>query len=523
VDWILISRRWGVAGRLVLGALWGWSSWVHLGDPHTFLRAVQGYGATPDWLSKGIAYGMPMLGLCVAALLVIGMLTRYAAAASGLLQLAILVGALQAWARGRNNASGFLGGAGLTDSPRYPLVALFALVLIAGSAWLTRWPVTALSMDARAAQAAVLPEASARARRTPRALQRHQAQVERRRQQVRNEQLFLSSSVAVLVVLISIVAMAVQAQRSAKSPATTAAHATVDNGVVWGVDSAPVTVDLYEDFKCVECQQFQQATAAELHDLVFAGKLRIRYYPIAYIQTGTDGFSSRAANSALCASDISADVFVAFQNAAFAADAGSADAPAPSDTAAPTDTAAPADTAAPTDTAAPADTAAPTDTAAPSAASEPTGGNTAPASATMDDKMLALGAQASINDAAFSSCVTGNTHRGLVSALTDRAMSNGVSSAPVVFANGARLSAKDAAGLRIALLDAVNQHADAAVAGGKILEPYTPAPTGSPSPADDTSGTGDSSGGGVDGPTVSDTSGIGDASGLSDTPAPTAS
>lgn len=468
MDWILIRWRLGVAVRLVLGALWGWSSWVHLSDPHTFLRAVQGYDVTPEWLSKAIAYGLPVLGLCIAALLIIGMLTRYAAALSGVLQVAILVGVVQAWIRGLNNAAGFLGGAGLTESPRYPLVFLFTVLMIAMSAYLVMWPVTAFSVDARAERAAVLPEASARAMRSPRAAQRHQAQVERRRAQVRNEQLFVGGSVAVLVALICVVGMAVQSQRATAGVSTTAAHATVQDGVVWGSTSAPVTVDLYEDFKCTECQNFQQSSAAQLKDLVYAGKLQIKYHPIAYIDAGPDGFSSRASNAALCASDISVDTFVTFHNVLFgvgvAGTAGDMTTPASTDSASPS----------PSES-----TTAPDASSTTSAAEQPSNANTVSPGTTLNDKLLDFGTKAAINDAAFTSCVSGNTHKDLVTAITDEAMRNGVTGAPHVLVDGQELTFSDSDDLSTKLLASVNEKADAAVAGGKALEPYTPAATAS--------------------------------------------
>lgn len=481
MDWIQMRWRGGVAVRLVLGALWGWSSWVHLRDPHAFLRAVKGYDITPDWLSKAIAYGMPMVGLCLAALLIIGLLIRYVAAVAGVLHVAVLFAVLQAWIRGLNNSSGFLGGAGLTDSPRYPLVALLTLAMVAGSAYLVVWPASPLSVDARLARSAVVPDASARARRNPRAMQRHQAQADRRRAQVRNEQLFLGGSVAVLVALVGVVAMAVQAQRATEGVSTTAARATVADGVVWGSSSAPVTVDLYEDFECTQCEQFQQATAADLQELVSAGKLRVRFHPIAYIDVGTQGLSSRTANSALCASDISADVFVRFHNAAFGVGAnGTADMTTP--TPAPTETAAAPETTAATETTAGTETPAATDGASASAESEPSNANTVAPGTTLNDELVALGTTAGINDAAFTSCSNGNTHRDLVEAITDSAMQRGVSGAPTVFVNGSRMSFSDAADLRTKLLASVNEKADDAVTSGTVLQPYTPPATASATP-----------------------------------------
>src|ERR1700760_3984950 len=94
-------RLWlATAARLVLGVLFFWSGLVKLSDPRAFLRGVVGYDATPDWLSRGIAYGLPVLLVCLGAMLVIGILTRAAAAAAGVLQVFFLIGVIQLGLRG---------------------------------------------------------------------------------------------------------------------------------------------------------------------------------------------------------------------------------------------------------------------------------------------------------------------------------------------------------------------------------------------------------------------------------------
>ncbi len=95
------ARPWlGMVIRLVLGAVWIWASWAKLKDPRQFLLAVRAYDATPEWLSKAIAYGLPVLEMCLGVLLIVGIVVRLAASASAFLFVVFLIGIVQAWVRG---------------------------------------------------------------------------------------------------------------------------------------------------------------------------------------------------------------------------------------------------------------------------------------------------------------------------------------------------------------------------------------------------------------------------------------
>jgi uncharacterized membrane protein YphA (DoxX/SURF4 family) len=95
VNWSTIRGWLGTAARLVVGAVWIWAAWSKLGNPRGFVQAVRAYDATPEWLSKAIGYGMPVLEICLGVLLVVGIMTRYAAAVSGLLFVVFLIGLIR--------------------------------------------------------------------------------------------------------------------------------------------------------------------------------------------------------------------------------------------------------------------------------------------------------------------------------------------------------------------------------------------------------------------------------------------
>ena len=43
-----------------------WAAWSKMRNPLGFVQAVRAYDATPEWLSKAIGYGLPILELCSA-------------------------------------------------------------------------------------------------------------------------------------------------------------------------------------------------------------------------------------------------------------------------------------------------------------------------------------------------------------------------------------------------------------------------------------------------------------------------
>ena len=109
------ARPWvGTVIRLVLAAIWIWAGLSKIRDPRTFVQTVRLYDATPEWLSKAIGYGLPVLELSLGILLLVGVTVRLAAAVSGVLFLVFLIGLIQAAARGIQLECGCFGGGGAT-------------------------------------------------------------------------------------------------------------------------------------------------------------------------------------------------------------------------------------------------------------------------------------------------------------------------------------------------------------------------------------------------------------------------
>lgn len=104
------------------------------------------------------------------------------------------------------------------------------------------------------------------------------------------------------------VGIAVQSQRGVPDgPAAVPAGAVDGTGFVVGSETAPVTVEVYEDFQCPACRAFEQTSGPVLDSLVDAGTARVIYRPIAFLdRASTTRYSTRALNAAACAADAGA-------------------------------------------------------------------------------------------------------------------------------------------------------------------------------------------------------------------------
>ncbi len=105
MNWNSLRPWLGTVVRLVLGVVWLWAALAKLHDPRAFVQAVRAYDATPEWLSKAIGYGLPVLEVCLGVLLVVGVAVRIAAAVSAVLFLVFLIGLIQAAARASSSSA----------------------------------------------------------------------------------------------------------------------------------------------------------------------------------------------------------------------------------------------------------------------------------------------------------------------------------------------------------------------------------------------------------------------------------
>jgi len=90
--------------------------------------------------------------------------------------------------------------------------------------------------------------------------------------------------------------------------ATVAVDAPVkrDGGVVEvGKDSAKATLDVYEDFLCPICADFERANSSAIEGKIADGDLKVRFHLVNLLNNRSDpeGYSTDSANAALLAAD----------------------------------------------------------------------------------------------------------------------------------------------------------------------------------------------------------------------------
>ncbi|TCK26387.1 DsbA family protein [Pseudonocardia endophytica] len=130
-------------------------------------------------------------------------------------------------------------------------------------------------------------------------------------------------AIAAVVLVVAVVAGLVIAWQTSSSsssdstgaPVAATYQATRDGAVVTaGSPTAPATVDVYEDFLCPACQQFEKIYGDEITTALNEGKVKVNYHLIAILEQRSTppGYSSLAGGAGLCAAD--AGVFPAFHS-----------------------------------------------------------------------------------------------------------------------------------------------------------------------------------------------------------------
>jgi protein-disulfide isomerase len=206
----------------------------------------------------------------------------------------------------------------------------------------------------------------------------------------------------------------------------------VQNGITVG-KPAKVTVELFEDFQCPACLAFEQSVGPTVAADIAAGKIQARYHMLAFLDASSNGnnYSTRAANAAICASDIDVGTFQKYHAVLFGKDS--------------------------------------------------SGQNNQPAEGSngrTDIQLQDYGKQAGIagnNFTTFQQCVNTQQHKAFVQAVTDNASKRNVVQTPTILINGKALQDTSLAGFNAAVK----------AAGGGA--PATPSPTATPTTSPSTS------------------------------------
>ena len=142
--------------------------------------------------------------------------------------------------------------------------------------------------------------------------------VAEQRARERRRTVTLWTSVAVVLVLFVAGLVGYTALGGRDDGTATIPASAVDEGTAFAVGSGPVTVDIYEDFMCPACGNFESATGPALKQLAADGKITLRFHPVAILDRFSNGtrYSTRAAAAAAAAAE--AGKFTEFHDVLFA-------------------------------------------------------------------------------------------------------------------------------------------------------------------------------------------------------------
>jgi protein-disulfide isomerase len=204
---------------------------------------------------------------------------------------------------------------------------------------------------------------------------REQLARERRRQRA-----MWASVIAVAVLLVAGgIGYGVYASQRADSFATP--PNAVADGTGFAVGTGSSVVDIYEDFMCPHCAEFEESSGEAVDRLGTQNKAQIVYHPIAILDgASTTDYSTRSAAAAACAA---ADgKFREYAKALFA--------------------------------------------------QQPSEGS----AGLSDDQLVQVGASIGLSESSFGQCVREGTYKSWVQHVTDEASADGVTGTPTVKVNG---------------------------------------------------------------------------------------
>jgi protein-disulfide isomerase len=139
---------------------------------------------------------------------------------------------------------------------------------------------------------------------------------QQRRERIRN--LMVAASVVAALLVIVGVMFYVQTQRdkTGRTATDVPGHLTGAYSVTIGRASAPTTIKIYEDFQCPICHEFETLTGAKLDAAIAAGKVKVDYHMVSFLDTrSANAYSSRALNAAAAVLDTAGpDAFLRFHN-----------------------------------------------------------------------------------------------------------------------------------------------------------------------------------------------------------------
>ncbi|MEU4338195.1 thioredoxin domain-containing protein [Micromonospora lupini] len=120
------------------------------------------------------------------------------------------------------------------------------------------------------------------------------------RERRRRRTVWVSAAAVAVLVIAGLIGWSVWSSQRSDSFTTPPGANGPGTGIVTG--GGPVTVDVYEDFLCPVCNQFEQSSGATLEQLVSENKAKVVYHPVAYLNRfSTTEYSTRSSAASGCA------------------------------------------------------------------------------------------------------------------------------------------------------------------------------------------------------------------------------
>lgn len=122
----------------------------------------------------------------------------------------------------------------------------------------------------------------------------------------------------VVLVAVLVGAGVLYLRNTANGTAPAPTYTATVTGAVVTAGTGKVVVDIYEDFLCPNCNQFDKRYGPEIIDALNSGKITVRYHTIAILDRSSspEGYSTRAANAAVCS--VAAGIYPTYREKLFA-------------------------------------------------------------------------------------------------------------------------------------------------------------------------------------------------------------
>ncbi|MFC0508362.1 DsbA family protein [Micromonospora costi] len=214
------------------------------------------------------------------------------------------------------------------------------------------------------------------------------------RERRRRRTLWVSVGAVAVLVIAGLIGWGVWSSQRSTEFTAPAGSAEGGTGVVVG--SGPVTVDIYEDFLCPVCKQFQDTSGATIDQLISEGKIKVVYHPVAYLNRfSTTEYSTRSSAASGCAAQ--EGKFAEYAKALYG--------------------------------------------------QQPPEGS----AGLTDDQLIDIGAGVGLNRDSFGSCVRDGTFKPWTDHVTEQASRNNITGTPTVVIDGQQVADRSPEGIRAAV------------------------------------------------------------------------